>query len=58
MPTDLVALLARKKQARVLAQKNAGLMFAWYGLCLLVVALLFTSDSFAKAMALVGGIAY
>ena len=54
MPTDLVALLARKKQAGIQAQNDAKVILASYFVCLLVVASLCAFDSVAKAMVLMG----
>lgn len=55
MPTDLVALLARKKHARALALSDAKLMLIWVATTGLVIEMLFAFQGFEQAMVLMGG---
>jgi hypothetical protein len=54
MPTDLVALLARKQKARALAQDDAKLMLVWFAATGLVIEILFAFHSFKDTMILLG----
>lgn len=55
MPTDLVALLARKKRAQALALDNSKLMLVWLAATGLIIEMLFISHSFEQAVLLIGG---
>jgi hypothetical protein len=54
MPTDLVALPARKRAARAQVRNEAKLVLAWCGICLLIVEMLFASHAFEQAVILMG----
>ena len=54
MPTDVAALLVRKKHELIEAQNNERLILASYVVCLLVIVSLFAFRSVAEAMAQLG----
>jgi hypothetical protein len=54
MPTDVAALLARKKNGLALARNDAKLILVVYAFGMLVIEMLFASHSFEHAMILVG----
>lgn len=54
MPTDVAALLARKKHEEIEAHMNERVILASYVVCLSVFASLFAFPRVAEAMALLG----
>lgn len=54
MPTDVVAVLARRSAARASRQNDISVLLVCSIVCLGVLMLLFASPTFADAMALVG----
>lgn len=54
MPTDVAALLARKKYAQAQSRNDAKLMSMVCGVCLLMIEMVFVSARFEHAMILVG----
>ena len=54
MPTDLGAVLARKRDARAARQDELSLLLMCYAVTLVNVTLLFASSSLAEAVALTG----
>lgn len=54
MPTDLVALHVRKKQARALVLNNAKLILVCFAINALIIAALFALHGFEQAVILMG----
>jgi hypothetical protein len=54
MPTDLDALAARNREARVTAENEKSVMLASFTVCLIVLRLMFAFPALARAMALLG----
>ena len=55
MPTDLVALLARKRYPRMLAWDNAKLILVWFGISLLIIKALFAFQGFEEVVIAMDG---
>ncbi len=54
MPTDVSVVLIRKAQAKTDAQSNTTVLLLSVMICLLNLVLIFTSQTFASAVALTG----
>jgi hypothetical protein len=58
MPTDLQALLARRREAKAHLDAHNTLLFAIVSICLAVLVLLFASPDFAQAVEWIGKIGF
>lgn len=56
MPTEIIALLARKRKAQAQQHADTSIILMSLIAALIVVMLLFVNESFARAMAEVGGL--
>jgi len=49
MPTDLDAVFARKRKAQAQKQTDITMVSVWFVICLVMLVMLFTDQSFAQA---------
>jgi hypothetical protein len=58
MPTDLETVFVRARQARVESDNHRTLILICFGICLVVLVLLFLDHGFAEAVELMGEIEF